>query len=134
MVNLPGPELLDHLKEEGLRQLISDHYDELIKSPIKDLFPSDEKGLALAKKHAGDFFIQLCGGPDYFNQSRGQPKMVQRHAPFKITPRAREIWLACYQPVLSRLDIPAEVVQAFWNYLNLFSVWMINTPEESAKK
>ena len=129
MVDLPGPALLDHLQEEGLRRLISDHYDELLKSSIQHLFPSDEQGLALAKKHAADFFIQLCGGPDYFKQSRGQPMMVKRHAPFKITPSARVVWLECYRSVLTPLDAPEEAVQSFWDYLNIFSAWMINTEE-----
>lgn len=129
MVDLPGPALLDHLQEEGLRQLTSDHYDELLKSSIRHMFPSDEQGLALAKKHAADFFIQLCGGPDYFKQNRGQPMMVKRHAPFKITPSARIIWLECYRSVLTELDAPEDVVQSFWDYLNIFSAWMINTSE-----
>ncbi len=130
-VDLPGPTLLDHLREAGLHRLISDHYDELLKSSIQHLFPSGEQGLALAKKHAADFFIQLCGGPDYFKQSRGQPMMVKRHAPFKITPSARVVWLECYRSVLTKLNTPDNVVQPFWDYLNIFSAWMINTPEET---
>jgi hemoglobin len=129
MVDLPGPGLLDHLREEGIRSLVSDHYDELLNSSIRHMFPADEQGLALAKQHAADFFIQLCGGPDYFKHNRGQPMMVKRHAPFKITPSARVVWLVCYRTVLARLDAPEEVLQPFWNYLNIFSAWMVNTAE-----
>ena len=128
-VALPDPALLEHLQEEGLRQLVSDHYDELVRSSIRELFPRDEHELAWAKKHAADFFIQLCGGPDYFNQSRGAPMMVKRHAPFRITPRARIVWLQCYQTALAKHEIPPAILQSFWNYLNVFSFWMVNTPE-----
>ena len=127
-VKLPGPLLWEHLKEEGIRRMVSDHYDALVRSEIRDLFPSDEPILAQAKKNSADFFIQLCGGPDYFNQNRGEPKMVIRHAPFKITAKARVVWLECYRPVLAQLDAPIEVVQSFWDYLDGFSFWMINTP------
>ena len=130
MVALPDPAFLDHLGEAGVRNLVSDHYDALVNSPIKDLFPSDAKMLAMAKKHSADFFIQICGGPDYFTQSRGQPKMAKRHEPFKITPQARRVWLTCYHPLLLKLDLPSPVTQSFWDYLNIFSVWMINTPDE----
>jgi hemoglobin len=128
MVALPDPAFLEHLSEAGIRQLVSDHYDALVESLIKDLFPSGEKALAEAKAHSADFFIQICGGPDYFTQHRGQPMMAKRHAPFKITPHARTVWLTCYQPLLSKLDLPDHVIQSFWDYLNIFSVWMMNTP------
>lgn len=129
MVPLPDMAFLEHLQEAGIRRLISDHYDALVRSPIADLFPSDAKKLAKAKQHSADFFIQICGGPDYFTQHRGQPMMARRHAPFAITPRARTLWLTCYQPLLSNLDIPEPITQSFWDYLNLFSVWMINTED-----
>jgi hemoglobin len=131
MVALPDSAFLEHLTEAGIRRLVSDHYDALIQSPIKDLFPLDPDKLAMAKQHSADFFIQICGGPDYFTENRGQPQMAKRHAPFKITPKARTIWLTCYQPLLANLDTPQEVTQSFWNYLNLFSVWMINTPDDA---
>jgi hemoglobin len=130
MVALPDPAFLDHLGEAGVRDLVSDHYDALIKSSIVKLFPTDEAGLDAAKQHSADFFIQICGGPDNFTQSRGQPMMAKRHAPFKITPHARAVWLTCYQPLLSRLTIPEHVTRSFWDYLNVFSTWMVNTPDE----
>lgn len=45
-------------------------------------------------------FIQICGGPKYFNENRGAPMMVARHQPFKITPKTRMVWLECYIEVL----------------------------------
>jgi hemoglobin len=56
--------------------------------------------------------------------------MVRRHAPFAITPKARAIWLTCYQSLLSNLDIPDDCIQSFWSYLNIFSAWMVNTEDE----
>ena len=134
MVALPDAAFLTHLTEVGIRRLVSDHYDALIQSSIKGLFPANAKMLAAAKQHSADFFIQICGGPDYFTQHRGQPQMAKRHAPFRITPCARTVWLTCYQPLLSGLDLPEHVTQSFWNYLNIFSVWMVNTSDEAAEK
>ena len=113
-----------------MRKLISDHYDLLRVSNIKGLFPPSDEGFELAKKHSADFFIQICGGPDYFNQSRGAPMMAGRHAAFKITPEARLIWLESYIKVLEPLDMPDDLKQSFWNYLDIFSIWMMNTPND----
>ena len=85
--NFPDPSILSHLKEEGIRKLISDHYDLLALSEIRDLFPKNPVALEKAKENSADFFIQIMGGPDYFNRHRGQPRLVKRHARFKLHPK-----------------------------------------------
>ncbi len=57
----PVPEILEAIGEEGVRKLISDHYDELVKSKIKHLFPVDKMILDRAKSNSSDFFIQIMG-------------------------------------------------------------------------
>jgi hemoglobin len=124
------PEFLIEIGEEGLRQLVSDHYDALKESDIKHLFPLDDEEFKLAKQHSADFMIQICGGPAYFNQNRGAPQMVGRHAPFRIDAKARETWLKLYQPLFLELKekgITERSLESFWNYLNVFSLWMVNT-------
>jgi hemoglobin len=66
----------------------------------------------------------------YFNKNRGRPMLNSRHLPFKITPTAREIWLQCYSEVLGKMNLPDEVLISFWNYLDTFSKWMVNSKEE----
>ncbi|HRX11809.1 MAG TPA: hypothetical protein P5210_09180, partial [Draconibacterium sp.] len=74
-----------------------------------------------------DFFIQICGGPQYFNQNRGMPQLNRRHLPFKITAEGRIIWLNCYKEVLKKMELAPEVLTSFWNYLEVFSKWMVNS-------
>lgn len=128
-VSLPNPKILTTLKEEGMRSLISRHYDLLAESKIKDLFPENEQALAMAKKHSADFFIQICGGPKYFNESRGAPRMVARHMPFKITSSARVVWLEMFAKAIEETNLSEEEKKSFWDYVDIFSIWMINTPE-----
>lgn len=128
-VNLPTPQFLELLGEDGIRKLISDHYDLLKQSNIRGLFPPTEKGFEMAKQHSADFFIQICGGPKYFNENRGAPMMASRHAPFKITQEARRIWLESYAMILHPLDVPEDVKESFWSYLDIFSIWMMNSTE-----
>ena len=112
----PDPKVLQFLGEEKMRKLISDHYDLLRVSNIKGLFPPTPEGFEMAKKHSADFFIQICGGPDYFNQSRGAPMMAGRHAAFKITPEARLVWLESYIKVLEPLEMPEDLKKCAFNW------------------
>lgn len=129
-VSLPNTQFLELLTESGVRKMVSDHYDLLSQSEIKHLFPRIDEALDKAKQRSSDFFIQICGGHPYFNENRGKPMLARRHATFAITPEARIVWLNCYQQVLSGLDLPENVVQSFWDYLNVFSFWMVNTSGE----
>jgi len=132
-VTLPTKQMFTLLGEDGMRKMVSDHYDLLKESEIKDLFPKNPVAFEKAKEHSADFFIQICGGPQYFNQNRGMPQLNRRHLPFKITAEARIVWLNCYKEVLQKMDLPPEVLTSFWNYLEVFSKWMVNTISQSEK-
>ena len=131
-VTKPSSTFLAEIGEDGMRKLISKHYDSIKTSDIYNLFPQDDAEFEQAKLNSSDFFIQICGGPAYFNANRGAPMMAKRHAPFAITPKARETWLKLYIPLLEELleqGVSEESVRSFWNYLDIFSIWMTNTPQ-----
>jgi len=126
------PAFIQQIGETRFREMISQHYELLKVSSIKGLFPIDDpQEFADAKKHAADFMIQICGGPAYFNTSRGAPQMGRRHAPFAITAEARIVWLELYAEVLTPLvddGVSEENIESFWRYLEVFSKHMVNTP------
>ncbi|UCM99541.1 globin [Sulfurimonas sp. SWIR-19] len=129
-VTKPIPEFLLEVGEEGIRELISKHYDAIKQSDISHLFPQDDAEFEKAKVNSADFFIQICGGPKYFNQNRGAPQMVGRHAPFRIDAKARQTWLELYKPLIEALKekgVTETSLYSFWRYLDIFSIWMINT-------
>ena len=133
-VTKPHPGFYHQVGEERFRKLVDDHYELIRDSDIAFLFPvNDEDDFQAAKNNAADFFIQICGGPDYFNRHRGEPRMVGRHAPFRIDEHARRRWLEFYAELLPPLveeGIDEAYVQSFWDYINVFSAWMINTPSK----
>jgi hemoglobin len=129
-VTRPNREILNILGENGIRKLVDDHYNLLRNSEIGALFPTDNKEFEAAKLRSSDFFIQILGGPQYFNQNRGEPMLVRRHKPFKITENGRKVWLKCYQQLLPELGLPDELLLSYWEYLNVFSTWMVNTDEK----
>jgi len=127
----PHPGFFYEVGEERFRKLVNDHYESIKSSAIAFLFPVfDDDDFAEAQKHAADFLIEISGGPDYFTQTRGEHQMVGRHAPFRIDEKARHVWLELYQPLLIDLEkegISVEYIESFWNYLNIFSMWVVNT-------
>ena len=133
-VTMVDREVLTHLGEEGIRKVVNDHYELLRISEIKHLFPRKEEAFEKAKLKSSDFFIQIMGGHPYYNENQGAPMMTRRHSPFKITPEARIIWLECYKAVFDKLDLPGNLKQSYWDYLDKFSMWMVNSIDESKHK
>ncbi len=128
-VTLPDRDFLKQLGEEGIRKMVSRQYDLMRTSDIKHLFPPSDEAFEKAKLHSSDFIIQICGGPDYFNQNRGKPMMTKRHQEFKITSDGRRVWLECYRVALLETGLPEQLIRSFWSYINVFSNWMVNTEE-----
>ncbi len=130
-VTKPHPGFLHEVGEERFRKLVYDHYNRIKDSEVAFLFPVfDEDDFAEAQKHAADFLIQECGGPNYFEQTRGESRMVGRHAPFRIDEKGRKEWLMCIKPLLEELPkegVNEEYIQSFWDYLDVFSKWLVNT-------
>ena len=126
----PHPGFYDQVGEERFRKLVDEHYELIRTSDIGHLFPiHDEEDFEAAKKHAADFLMEISGGPDFFTQTRGEHKMVGRHAPFRIDEKSRRRWLEFYAQLLPELEaegIKREYIQSFWNYLDQHSKWMIN--------
>lgn len=125
-VTKPHPDFYKTLKEEGIRKMVSRHYDLMRLSAINSLFPTDNEEFETAKSRSADFMIQICGGPDYFNQHRGKPMLINRHAPFTINEAGRQIWLQCYQQALMETNLPEHLIESFWEYIQVFSAWMVN--------
>ena len=130
-VTKPHPGFFYEVGEERFKKLVYAHYDLIEKSDIAFLFPvHDEEDFAEAKKHAFDFLVEMCGGPKYFTQNRGAFQMVGRHAPFRIDEAGRKTWLSLMAQLLEELPkegISEEYIQSFWDYLNIFSMWLVNT-------
>ena len=130
-VTKPHPGFLQEVGEKRFEELVYKHYELIENSDIAFLFPVfDEEDFAEAKRHAFSFLIEECGGPKYFTQERGKHQMVGRHAPFRIDESGRKTWLSLYAPLLEGLvdeGITEEYIQSFWDYLDIFSMWLVNT-------
>ncbi len=130
-VTKPHPGFLHEVGVERFEKLVYDHYELIEKSEIAFLFPVlDEEDFAEASRHAFTFLLEISGGEQLFTQERGEHQMVGRHAPFRIDEEGRKVWLSLYAGLLEALvdeGISEEYIQSFWDYLDIFSMWLVNT-------
>jgi len=88
--------------------------------PEEDLGPAEER-----------FFLFLCqywGGPTTYSEQRGHPRLRMRHAPFAVTPEARDAWLTHFRTGLDAAKLTPEQDAQFWAYVTHAANFMINTP------
>ncbi len=123
-----SPDIFESMGRDNIFKMVADFYRELEYSPIRNMFPAD---MEEASKKSAAFFVFLLGGPPLYQQQYGSPMMRQRHLPFAIDENARQIWLNCFQTVLADSDkkynFPIQHKENFWNFLQKFSAWMVNT-------
>ena len=95
---------------------------------LRPLYP--EADLGPAKVRLTMFLEQYWGGPTTYSDQRGHPRLRMRHAPFKVSPQARDHWLGHMRTAIDSLGLaPAHHTQ-LWEYLERAAHSMLNTFDE----
>lgn len=94
---------------------------------LRPLYP--EEDLLPAAQRFTLFLAQYWGGPTTYSDTRGHPRLRMRHAPFRITPDARDHWLAAFRTGLDAAALTPEQDAKFWGYVVYAAEAMINTLE-----
>lgn len=122
-----SPAIYEAMGEEGIFRMLSDFYHQLEASSIRGLFAED---MQAAGKRSAAFYVQLLGGPPMYNELYGNPMMRKRHFPFEIDEEARVVWRDCFYTTLenagTNYGFPAEHLEAFRDFIERFSQWMVN--------
>ncbi|MBX3193527.1 MAG: globin [Microbacteriaceae bacterium] len=77
------------------------------------------------------FLEQYWGGPGTYSEQRGHPRLRIRHAPFPITPDARDRWLHHMRAALDTLELSPLHESMLWDYLDRAAHALVNTPGPS---
>lgn len=129
----PGPskEVYARMGGEAITRMLEDFYEELGRSPIRQLFAADQAERRAAAHKSALFFTFLLGGPPLYQEQHGSPRMRARHLPFVIDAAGRQAWLDCFFRVLegaeAKYGFPPEHLPGFKQFLEDFSAWMVNT-------
>ncbi|NLT31215.1 MAG: globin [Propionibacterium sp.] len=88
-----------------------------------------EEDLAPAERRLRMFLEQYFGGPPEYQLERGHPRLRMRHAPFAVTPEARDTWLKHMRAAVDSLDLDERHEREMWNYFERAAAFMINSGE-----
>ncbi len=94
---------------------------------LRPLYP--EEDLAAAEKRFLLFLVQYWGGPTTYSDQRGHPRLRMRHAPFAVTPKAKDHWLLHFRTGLDSVDLTPEQDAQFWDYVTHAAQFMVNSIE-----
>jgi hemoglobin len=113
---------------ETFRRIVAKFYegvaqDEVLRPlyPEEDLGPAEERFLL--------FLVQYWGGPTTYGDTRGHPRLRMRHAPFAVTPSARDRWLGHMRAALDEIALPPDRDEEIWTYMVMAAHSMVNTDE-----
>ena len=99
---------------------------------LRPLYP--EEDLGPAEERFAMFLEQYWGGPTTYSEQRGHPRLRMRHAPFAVTPTARDHWLTNFRAALDEADLTPEQDAQFWDYVTHAAQFMVNTMEDLSQR
>jgi hemoglobin len=112
-----------------IRKIVDRFYEGVATDEVlRTLYP--EADLAPAAERFTLFLAQYWGGPTTYSDNRGHPRLRMRHAPFAVTPTARDHWLRHFRAGLDAANLTPEQDAKFWDYVTHAAQFMINTFEE----
>jgi hemoglobin len=113
--------------EAAFRELVDRFYAGVAEDPVlRPLYPEDPQMLAAANEHLRLFLIQYWGGPTWYGEQRGHPRLRMRHVPFPIGRPERDAWMAHMREAVSAIDVPEPVRAAFLEYFENAATAMMN--------
>ena len=77
---------------------------------LRPLYP--EEDLGPAEERFRLFLMQYWGGPTTYSDRRGHPRLRMRHAPFAVTPDAKDHWLRHFRAALDEVGAAAGAGRA----------------------
>ena len=73
------------------------------------------------------FLCGWLGGPQYYTDRFGHPRLRMRHMPFKIGEVERDQWLACMAQAMTETEVPPELAERLKESFFKTADWMRNT-------
>jgi hemoglobin len=93
---------------------------------LRPLYPADVEQFSRSAEHLRLFLIQYWGGPTWYDEQRGHPRLRMRHMPFSIGPRERDAWLSHMRAAVASVELPDQVRAALLEYFESAANAMMN--------
>ena len=93
--------------EERVHALVARFYDLMdLEQRYKELRAAHGNTLDEARQKLFLFLCGWLGGPDYYQERFGHPRLRMRHMPFSIGIQERDQWVACMDQAMGAIDVP----------------------------
>lgn len=116
---------------ETFRNLVDRFYAGVATDEVlRPMYPEEDLGPAAERFTL--FLVQYWGGPTTYSEQRGHPRLRMRHAPFEVTPLARDHWLKHFRAAMDEVGLTPEQDAKLWDYVTHAAQFMINTMESPA--
>lgn len=117
--------LYEMVGEENIKNLVDEFYKRVYSDErISHLFQND---IDEVKDKQFRFLCQFFGGPAYYIEKYGHPRMRMRHMPHKIDEKAMHAWLDCMKSAIQTLLISDELKIALYNSFPKIAAHMVNS-------
>ena len=113
--------------EATFTRMVARFYAGVAQDPVlRPLYPKDEQQFASSAEHLRLFLIQYWGGPTWYSEQRGHPRLRMRHLPFPIGARERDAWLTLMREAVASVELPEQVRAALLEYFESAANAMMN--------
>jgi hemoglobin len=113
--------------EERVRALTDRFYDLMdLEPPYKELRAAHGTELTQAREKLFMFLCGWLGGPSYYTDQFGHPRLRMRHMPFAIGIKERDQWVACMDQAMTETQVPTELRERLKNSFFQTADWMRN--------
>jgi hemoglobin len=116
-----------------IRAIVARFYEGVATDEVlRPLYPEDDLGPA--EERFAMFLEQYWGGPTTYSEQRGHPRLRMRHAPFAVTPTAKDHWLTHFRAALDESSLTPEQDAQFWDYVTHAAQFMVNSIEDLSQR
>lgn len=113
--------------EAALRALVDRFYDLMDLEPgYAELRATHGNTLEDARNKLFWFLCGWMGGPDYYQERFGHPRLRARHLPFVIGIKERDQWVACMDQAMLESAVPEELRLRLHDSFMNTADWMRN--------
>ena len=96
--------------EERVRALVERFYDLMDLEPgYAALRATHGSDLSSARQKLFWFLCGWLGGPQYYTEQFGHPRLRARHLPFSIGIKERDQWVACMDQAMGEIAVPEDL-------------------------
>jgi len=120
-------EVYSAVGSEGFERLVAAFYRQVPTDEVLGpMYPADD--LAGAEQRLRDFLIYRFGGPPFYIEQRGHPRLRMRHAQFPIGAVARDRWVQLMNRALDQAAFSGEVQHLLRAFFAAMATFLVNRP------